>query len=389
MLPIAEIIRNKRREKNVTQDELAQALGVTFQSVSRWENGVAYPDIELIPKIALFFGITTDELLGANEEARRAEQEKRWHEVFNAFCNEKSSKEKFNIAMKAYKEFGDMFYATQVCELIVEADVLPREEGLPILRKLAVEVLNNPGSISNQTSVIELVYKYEDENKLSEWNKYIADEQGVRKVLARRYAYQNDIQKFNRQLQLNRWYSLTYSFDSEFGKRHHEWYFDPFASVNGQKTILNMIDAMRDPSVEIDAWIRRRAFTHIRLAAAYFGVGMVKPEMFDEMREKGYEALGKGVELYETIFHIPVEQVLSFNHPIFDLINVSVSSSFYPDGECAKSCVHSVYLHAISALTSLTGWAWFDDVRNEERFKACIARIEKLKPEGYDEYLKN
>ncbi|MBE6617715.1 MAG: helix-turn-helix transcriptional regulator [Ruminococcaceae bacterium] len=389
MLPIAEIIRNKRREKNVTQDELAQALGVTFQSVSRWENGVAYPDIELIPKIALYFEITTDELLGANEEARKEAQEKRWHEVFNSFCYAKSSKEKFDIALKAYREFGDTFYATRACELIVGENLMPRADGLLTLRKLATEVLNNPGSIYDQTSVIETVYKYEDENKLSNWNKYVADEHAVRKLLARRYAYKNDIDNMNRQLQINRWYSLNHSFDSEFAKRHSEWYFDPFASVNGQKTILRLVDALRDPSVEVDAWIRRRAFTYIRLAAAYFGVGMVDPESFDDVREKGYEALSKGVELYETIFKIPVEQELSFNHPVFDLISVSVSSLFCPDGLYNKSNIYTVYQNAIAALTSPTGWAWFDDVRNEERFKSYIARIEKYKPEGYDEYFKD
>ena len=55
MLPISEKIRSLRRAKNVTQEELADVLGVTFQSVSRWENGQTYPDITLVPKIAAYF----------------------------------------------------------------------------------------------------------------------------------------------------------------------------------------------------------------------------------------------------------------------------------------------------------------------------------------------
>lgn len=385
MLPIAEIIRRKRREKNITQEELARALNITFQSVSRWETGATYPDIELIPKIALYFGITTDELLGANEESLREEREKREIEAYQAFRNADSPKEAYDIAMKAYREFGEMFYAAEACQLIVEENILPRDEGLPILRKLGKEVLNNSAHVYQQRSVIEAIYRYEDENKLSEWNKYVSDIHAIRKLLAKRYEYQNDIVKFNRQLQINRWYSLSYSFDSEFAKRHSEWYFDPYASVNGQKTILNTVDAMRDPTVEIDAWIRRRAFTYIRLAAAYFGVGMVDPEAFDEMREKGYEALLKGVELYDKIFRLPVDQELSFNHPVFDLISVSVASLFYPDGERDNINIYNLYQNAIIPLTSPNGWAWFDDVRDEDRFKACIARIEKYKPEDYDE----
>lgn len=72
-LNIGENIKQLRKERNITQDELAEILGVSFQSVSRWENGTCYPDLELLPTIADFFGITVDNLLGVNEAI---EQEK-------------------------------------------------------------------------------------------------------------------------------------------------------------------------------------------------------------------------------------------------------------------------------------------------------------------------
>lgn len=53
-----------RRQKNVTQEELAQALGVTNQSVSKWESGNCCPDIQLLPNIAAYFGVSIDELIG-------------------------------------------------------------------------------------------------------------------------------------------------------------------------------------------------------------------------------------------------------------------------------------------------------------------------------------
>lgn len=45
---------------------LAQYLGVTFQAVSKWENGAALPDLTLVPAIALFFGVSTDQLFDIN-----------------------------------------------------------------------------------------------------------------------------------------------------------------------------------------------------------------------------------------------------------------------------------------------------------------------------------
>ena len=65
-------IRTLRKAKNLTQEQFSEQLGVSFQSVSRWENSIAYPDIEMIPKIARFFGVSTDYLFGIPEEDKYA-----------------------------------------------------------------------------------------------------------------------------------------------------------------------------------------------------------------------------------------------------------------------------------------------------------------------------
>ena len=63
-LDLGNNIRQLRRRDKRTQEALADALGVTSQAVSRWESGGSYPDMNLIPSIANFFGVSIDELFG-------------------------------------------------------------------------------------------------------------------------------------------------------------------------------------------------------------------------------------------------------------------------------------------------------------------------------------
>ena len=64
---LGEKLKSLRKEKNISQEKLAQYLNVSFQAISKWENANAYPDIELLPEIARFFGITVDALLQAEK----------------------------------------------------------------------------------------------------------------------------------------------------------------------------------------------------------------------------------------------------------------------------------------------------------------------------------
>ena len=83
-LAIGENIRNFRKKNDLTQEALADRLGVTYQSISRWENGTTYPDLELIPAIAEVLAVTVDELLGMPQ----LEKEKRAVEAFDELRRE-------------------------------------------------------------------------------------------------------------------------------------------------------------------------------------------------------------------------------------------------------------------------------------------------------------
>lgn len=66
MVKIGEKIKSLRKEKNISQEVLANYLGVSFQAVSKWETGSTMPDVTMIPAIASFFRVSTDELFEFN-----------------------------------------------------------------------------------------------------------------------------------------------------------------------------------------------------------------------------------------------------------------------------------------------------------------------------------
>ncbi|MBO5258005.1 MAG: helix-turn-helix transcriptional regulator [Clostridia bacterium] len=87
---IGQVIRRLRKERNFTQEELAEQLNISAQAVSKWENGTSMPDISQVVPLASVFGVTTDVLFGvegtnAAEEAYRivseAEEIKQYGEL--------------------------------------------------------------------------------------------------------------------------------------------------------------------------------------------------------------------------------------------------------------------------------------------------------------------
>ena len=67
-MQIGQVIRKHRKEQNMTQEEMAQRLGVTTPAVNKWENGNSYPDIMMLAPIARLLHISLDTLLSFQEE---------------------------------------------------------------------------------------------------------------------------------------------------------------------------------------------------------------------------------------------------------------------------------------------------------------------------------
>ena len=101
---IGQKIKELRQENNLTQEELAEQLGVSPQAISRWENSTTYPDITLLPIIANMFDVTIDYLLDM-DSYKMKEELKNIIEQDDKFANQGKVKERENLLLESLKKY--------------------------------------------------------------------------------------------------------------------------------------------------------------------------------------------------------------------------------------------------------------------------------------------
>lgn len=116
---LGEKIRALRKQKNLSQEVLAQYLGVTFQAVSKWENGTALPDVALIPAIAIFFDVSTDELFDFNRmETEQKVQNACWEIADYRFSQPEKAEQDLRNLLKQYPGneiiLNNLIYSLQI-----------------------------------------------------------------------------------------------------------------------------------------------------------------------------------------------------------------------------------------------------------------------------------
>lgn len=103
-LNFSENLIRLRHEKQMTQEELADFLGVTKAAISKWENKQSLPDIMLLPRISGFFDVTVDELLGYEMQLSKEQIQKLYQELCRDFASQPLEQvmDKLHVLVKRY-----------------------------------------------------------------------------------------------------------------------------------------------------------------------------------------------------------------------------------------------------------------------------------------------
>lgn len=137
-LKLSENIKKYRKDMGLTQEELADALGVTIGAVSKWENGNNVPDIMMLMEIANFFNVSMDEFLGYDMSSKNMDD---MCERISDLCNARKYEEAIKEANNALVRYPHNFKVIYACSLLYylkayeQGDDKDREKAIELLKR--------------------------------------------------------------------------------------------------------------------------------------------------------------------------------------------------------------------------------------------------------------
>ena len=212
------VIQEKRKEKQLTQEELAQIMGVSKSSVSKWETGQTYPDIYLLPELATFFNISIDSLMDYKPQLDKFQIRDIYVELGERFGNET-----FDIVFEDFKLIVKKYYASdaflvQMAVLLINYSNLAEEtkykEILEYIIGLArrVKEESKDPNLMTQANILEGFCQLQLGNvdeTLEILNHDTVPYMGQEQLLAQAYASKGDIKKAQEVLQVTQYQHLV------------------------------------------------------------------------------------------------------------------------------------------------------------------------------------
>lgn len=119
---LGENLRAYRLQKGLTQEQVSDVFGVSPQAISRWENNSAYPDVTLLPGIAMYFDVSLDTLLGM-DKLRDADAVNEIHRRVHTLASEQRYAEAATLIKDSLKRYpNNSGLLIELCEVLSQTD---------------------------------------------------------------------------------------------------------------------------------------------------------------------------------------------------------------------------------------------------------------------------
>jgi transcriptional regulator with XRE-family HTH domain len=364
-IKVCENIKALRTQRGITQLEFAQILSVTPQSVSRWENGLTYPDIEMLPVIAEYFCVSIDELMGVDGQFTLDRLKNELRDAENLEKKNATAENKLKtcaILEKLAKIKPNPFLPMLFSRMIkLRREGLVDEARVEETRELIREVLHKPAD--NHFSLLTNIVLNEKDENLEEWHDYITDDYNRCTwddlLLLRYINYPHQWEKKRQEIAfatisklLN---LLTQDKPCELSERAEKNNCLLINSYEYYKTALDTLNLYSsDPA---DIFLPLRIIIEFRLAKSLLAEGR---------KEEGIGILETLREHISLLWNMSDGTVLHGSTAMFDQVTEVVSKS-----------------RTVTYIFEILGFnksPYSDDIRDDERFIEIFSYINSLLP---------
>ena len=390
-MELGKNIRHLRQARDMTQEALADALSLSVQAISRYETGAAYPDIEMLPVIAGYFGVTVDELLGVNAEMKE-KRKKDYFDQARALEQDKID-ERIELFRKAHAEYpGDW---DVIVGLIENLELrTENEENLEQMRLLAEKAAKNCPDMDWRTYILHMYMRSEPDAVKAErfafkWgvSKYLT----VQSMLWERFNPYRGGEDAERTRGLHQWEMLR---NLEDALSHFTALITCGGIVdNGLKLLDFIAELSHNPEIEKpDMWAAIKIDRITRIANSMFVL---------QRNDEAFDLLDKAAALVENMLALPDGTELDYGNesywrlaavtklkigernvrylelnykiPLYEPIEIDLNdghekyirTNFYPN----------FLLYNLESAYESDGWPGFYMAKDEPRYKALIERL--------------
>lgn len=345
-ITIAENLRKMRRDRNLTQEELAGYLGISFQAVSKWERDEGYPDISMLPVIANFFGITVDALIG-NDVTTQEERIRVYCEQYEELNRNGAMEAATAVAQQAYRDYPYHWDVIDIyCLSLTKGYSEHPGEKLAELRSVCQMIMEKCTDAKIRMHAVYSMLFAEEDAYVEKWFAEVPGTYDFTEWERRedRYFERKQMEKYRHQKQQNM-------------RQLYRYLFEKLGA--GLSTPQEAVDAYRIRAALQDALFGGEnaicekfsyAFNQMQLASALFESGE---------KEEGYVALEGAAQNFAEYFAIPEGEALQFVG-LFDTLTIQRRQN--PEA----------ILPFLVGSRQLKG---FQTIAGEERFKMLAEKI--------------
>lgn len=391
-LKLGENIRTLRLQHKLTQEQLADRLGVSYQSVSRWENGVTYPDIEYLPAIAQHFSVTTDYLLGQDEIEKKKKIRKQIESISRMTEADKDTI--IEIIRTCRREQDDGEYFADICCALRYCPAWQDPDVLDELRKSKDLFFETCIDTGHRARALEFYACLEEEKQITALlDRYASDPANRDYLLKERYLFRDELKKFDSARQRFFHKQLTYLIDGDISLwRDSSKPVDADGSIFESTCKLTLLHNLcgETPTEKHpitcgnppDIFAPQRMWLGMVYVTAYAAQGEY---------EKSFTILEDIVTLVENIMELPDGAEIGCTSPALNNLRLIVSKKdgkagprkqlFYILENGETEFLHTIrpgFEYELLSSADFSRWSWLHDIRKEQRFIDLVDRLKVL-----------